>query len=834
MKIKLVNISVAIFLCYSLSFGQNEYQFASEIDSIQELINANPQENQERVVLLNELARLYFYEDQVKEGFITTREALNLAGEIDFEGGRVMYYLTMSTYHWGEDEDMFIYYQKKAEWLSKSFANQSRNFFEIPVPPENVDRESFEERQPKYLDALSYFDEEADKEITANIMLTLARINFNLQNQEKTLEYLNNLIILFKEMEQVYPVFLCSTYKIQVLNSLGRLEVAKNIELDLVDLFLNIKDENAIGLIAFTMASRYAEGGRYVLSIEYYLKSIEEFERVNDLEMLSRSYYELGVSYENLSISTKAVESYEKCITILETLGYDSDLPHVYSTIIFPLISMGDFDEAQKYLELAEQDTITAGHNFRQARLWDAQGQILMNQKKYEEAIPYFKNALNTFLDISDYHWGIQFMYVNIAECYFKIGNTDEALSNALLCLERASEGRQVRLTRRVNLLISDIYEKLGNDSEALKYLKAFKDIVQKTDQNNELSRVADAEIKSILDKSQEEIVALEQEQELINQENKIQRLWLFSTAGALISALLLLYILFRNNRNKQKSNALLKQQKEKVESTLDKLKSAQTQLIQSEKMASLGELTAGIAHEIQNPLNFVNNFSEVNRELITELKEEIENGDLEEVKAIAGDLEQNEEKISHHGKRADGIVKGMLQHSRTNSGQKEPTDLNALADEYLRLAYHGLRAKDKSFNADFKLEADENLPKVNVVQQDIGRVILNLINNAFHAVSNLTGLPDQKNYKPVVTVSTKYLESKIEIRVADNGPGIPEEIRDKIFQPFFTTKPTGEGTGLGLSMSYEIITKGHGGELTVKTVENEGTDFIISLPSKI
>jgi signal transduction histidine kinase len=276
------------------------------------------------------------------------------------------------------------------------------------------------------------------------------------------------------------------------------------------------------------------------------------------------------------------------------------------------------------------------------------------------------------------------------------------------------------------------------------------------------------------------------------------------------------------------------------LQQSLENLKATQSQLIHAEKMASLGELTAGIAHEIQNPLNFVNNFSEVNRELIIELREELENGNLEEVKEIATDLEQNEEKISHHGKRADEIVKGMLQHSRTSSGKKEPTDINVLADEYLRLAYHGLRAKDKSFNADFKLVADENLPKVNVVPQDMGRVLLNLINNAFHAVSernlsgfqNLTGLPQQENYKPTVTVYTKNLGDKIEIRVKDNGNGIPEEIKTKIFQPFFTTKPTGEGTGLGLSLSYDIV-KAHGGEIKVNSKAGDGTEFIIILPSR-
>ena len=290
---------------------------------------------------------------------------------------------------------------------------------------------------------------------------------------------------------------------------------------------------------------------------------------------------------------------------------------------------------------------------------------------------------------------------------------------------------------------------------------------------------------------------------------------------------------LFEKERRQAKEREL--EQAREIEKAYEKLKMTQNQLIQSEKMASLGELTAGIAHEIQNPLNFVNNFSEVNAELIAELKEEIEKGNLEEVKLIAEDIGENEQKIIHHGKRADAIVKGMLQHSRTNSGQKEPTDLNALADEYLRLSYHGLRAKDKNFNADFKTDFDAELPKIEVIPQDIGRVLLNLINNAFYAVQERTlkGLNDRNNYKPTVKITTQKIDNKIEIHVKDNGKGIPEEIKDKIFQPFFTTKPTGEGTGLGLSMSYDIITKGHNGEIKVNSKAGEGTEFIIILPSR-
>jgi two-component system, NtrC family, sensor kinase len=268
---------------------------------------------------------------------------------------------------------------------------------------------------------------------------------------------------------------------------------------------------------------------------------------------------------------------------------------------------------------------------------------------------------------------------------------------------------------------------------------------------------------------------------------------------------------------------------------SLENLKSTQSQLIQSEKMASLGELTAGIAHEIQNPLNFVNNFSEVNKELIEELQQERKKDirDFNNEDDILNDIKENEGKINHHGKRADAIVKGMLQHSRSSSGVKEPTDINALADEYLRLAYHGLRAKDKSFNAIWKTDFDENIGNINIIPQDIGRVILNLINNAFYAAP----LPPEGGFKdpdykhvPAVWVSTKKVGDKVLISVRDNGPGIPQKILDKIFQPFFTTKPTGQGTGLGLSLAYDII-KAHGGSLKAETKEGEGSEFIITLP---
>ncbi len=326
------------------------------------------------------------------------------------------------------------------------------------------------------------------------------------------------------------------------------------------------------------------------------------------------------------------------------------------------------------------------------------------------------------------------------------------------------------------------------------------------------------------------------------------QTWWAYLLFASLFGGLTYAIVYVRSQYLKKENRILeekVSHRTEQLKKSLDDLKATQSQLIQSEKMASLGELTAGIAHEIQNPLNFVNNFAEVSGELIDEMKEELENGNMEAVVEISDDLKENLAKINHHGKRADSIVKGMLEHSRGSTTDKTPTDINALADEFLRLSYHGLRAKDKSFSADFETDLDPNLPLVNVVAQDIGRVVLNLINNAFYACAergrSTSANRDQKSsensdfkYKPKVTVQTRLLDLSgtggVELCIKDNGIGIPKAIKDKIFQPFFTTKPTGSGTGLGLSLSYDII-KAHGGDLRVKSTEGEGTEMIIYLP---
>ena len=415
--------------------------------------------------------------------------------------------------------------------------------------------------------------------------------------------------------------------------------------------------------------------------------------------------------------------------------------------------------------------------------------------------------------------------YNSIAKLYQVTNQTDSAIYNALKAFTLA-EKIQINQGILINSLILAKEFEASDTGKALYYRKIYDDFYNKMYGQDKVLAL------------QKTLAAQQERQKQVDEKRMedVNRLKQIASTAGLAILLLVALALYWNNRQKQKANNILQQQKQKIESTLSELKSTQSQLIQSEKMASLGELTAGIAHEIQNPLNFVNNFSEVNKELLTEMKDEMDKGNLEDAKEIANDVIANEQKINHHGKRAGDIVKGMLQHSRNSSiGIKEPTDINKLADEYLRLAYNGLRAKDKSFNATLKTKYDKSIGNINIIPQDIGRVLLNLINNAFYAVNekqkaeSLKHEAESKMYEPTVSVITKKEGDKIIISVKDNGNGIPQKVVDKIFQPFFTTKPTGKGTGLGLSLSYDIV-KAHGGEVKVETREGEGATFIIQL----
>ena len=487
------------------------------------------------------------------------------------------------------------------------------------------------------------------------------------------------------------------------------------------------------------------------------------------------------------------------------------------------------YDSASYYLQQAYNTHLLDGTTPLVTLMYMSELQFKMGN--YMLALEYIRQSI--LFNTQNVNQSRQFSeaYNMCADIFMKMNQPDSVIYYASKALEKAQLIDYKNQELKSYNLLADAYEPI-DIKKAYMYLRMAKNVNEELYGAERVKR-----LQKIM--SEEQGRQQQVENENLIYKNRIQRLWIFSIAGALLSALLVAFVLFRNNKNKQKANALLQEQKEEIQTTLEQLKSTQAQLIQSEKMASLGELTAGIAHEIQNPLNFVNNFSEVNSELIEELKEELVIGNNQLANEIADDIKENEAKINHHGKRAEAIVKGMLLHSRGSSGKKEPTDINALCDEYLRLSYHGFRAKDKSFNADFKLEADESLPKIEVVPQDIGRVLLNLINNAFYAapLPPEGGFKDPEHvHKPFVIVKTSYLpplggqRGAVVVTVSDNGPGIPDSIKDKIFQPFFTTKPTGSGTGLGLSLSYDIV-KAHGGEISVVSEIGKGTEFIIQIP---
>ncbi len=627
---------------------------------------------------------------------------------------------------------------------------------------------------------------------------------------------------------------------------------------------MKLAEANRAGTLAFVLSIK----GKYAESLKLFLEAFAiaedpEIEKRNDWQLLK----DKSLHYQRLNVLSALHNLY---IGLMERIkNTDKELFHAKEAI--RIAEEGD----NKYRLMVGSNAL--GHVYTRSNRLDSalwftnRAEELgreINDKVYYCYIPSdlgyinFKKG-NKDIALSYYYSGIalareqKFMtalsrgYLRLCNYYLAENEKDSSLYYARLFEQtyklQGSVDREDQNLGEVYEKLYQSYQLLGQSDSILKYAGlsiAAKDSIS----NDRLQNMA-AFQKTLMD---EQVRLQNIEKEKREFQNEI-RTYLLS--AGLFVILLVAFLLYRNNRQKHNSNIVLKEQKNKVENTLQELKSTQSQLIQSEKMASLGELTAGIAHEIQNPLNFVNNFSEVSAELIKEMVEEVDKGNTEDVKAIANDVVQNLEKINHHGKRAADIVKGMLQHSRSSSGIKEPANINALCDEYLRLSYHGLRAKDKSFNATMKTDFDESIGNINIVPQDIGRVILNLINNAFYAssavASSFVKTPEDKlakvdaaplppqggfsdpdyKHEPTVWVSTKKVGDKVFVSVRDNGPGIPQKILDKIFQPFFTTKPTGQGTGLGLSLSYDNV-KAHGGEIKVETKENEGTEFIIVLPT--
>ena len=577
---------------------------------------------------------------------------------------------------------------------------------------------------------------------------------------------------------------------------------------------------------AYQMLNNYPE------AIKYEFKRLKLYEELKDTSGIAYSFLGIGFLYHVMNDYPEAERNLLASLSLFEKIGDKNGIGYVSRRFSQVYRAMGNYSGAIKKDSAALLIFEEAGNQYQIAWSLASVGvsiEGLYSRERaneienvkgagYKEALKNYYTALNIFTTIgwAPDSYPVMSMYYSIGNVNIKLHNLKESRSHLEKCLELANETNNIEMLAKSYKSLSLLDSLQGNYKQAYSYFRKY--LVYRDSLVNDEGKQKVLIYKMQYDSEKNQIIAKAEQAKKEAEARRSRNIQFFIIAVFLLLAI----FFFISNRQKQKAKA-------KIEKAYEELKSTQQQLIQSEKMASLGELTAGIAHEIQNPLNFVNNFSDVNTELVDEAKLEMDKGNIDEVKAILNDIKENEQKINHHGKRADAIVKGMLQHSRSSSGQKEPTDLNVLADEYLRLAYHGLRAKDKSFNATMKTDFDNSIGKINIIPQDVGRVILNLINNAFYAVDEKKKQIGE-SYEPTVSVSTKKSNGKVEIKVRDNGNGIPQKDLDKIFQPFFTTKPTGQGTGLGLSLSYDIV-KAHGGELKVETKEGEGSEFIIYLP---
>ncbi|MGY3054318.1 two-component system NtrC family sensor kinase [Pedobacter sp. UYEF25] len=577
----------------------------------------------------------------------------------------------------------------------------------------------------------------------------------------------------------------------------------------------------------------YLNRGNYTVALEKFYQSLHLAEKRGDKFLIRSTLNNIGTIQFYQGKMSDAEAAFLKTLKISKELADTQNIVLSYNNIGEVNIEQGQIQKAIKNLAIAY--TLSAQKNMpdMKASISNTLGDAYYRIDSLQSAATYFNSALKT-AQKTDNARAIAKAEIGLAKLNNKNKQYMRALYFGLDAIKRAENMGQVQLQRDAMAVVADIYEQIGDDKNALFYFKRYKRFA------DSLVNISNERISANL-KADYEIAKKE---EIFKSKTSQQRWWIFSALAGLFSALIIIIQIYRNKkklgetyRQLQEKTGIIEAQKIEVENTLAELKTTQKQLVQNEKMASLGELTAGIAHEIQNPLNFVNNFSELSNELIDEMIGQLDKGNSVEVKAIAKDIKQNLERINNHGKRADAIVRAMLQHSRTSSGAKEPTNINALCDEYLRLSYHGLRAKDKSFNAELKTDFDNSIGKISIVPQDIGRVILNLLTNAFYAVNEKRlHVETDNHYQPMVSVSTKAVKLpsgrlEVTIGVADNGNGIPERIVEKIFQPFFTTKPTGKGTGLGLSLSYDIV-HAHGGKIKVETKDKIGTNFIITLPT--
>jgi two-component system, NtrC family, sensor kinase len=610
------------------------------------------------------------------------------------------------------------------------------------------------------------------------------------------------------------------------------------------------------------IGTSYQTKGDFEEARKFFEISSQKAKEHNLDDLLAANESNIGITYINQGNYAEALGYFYKALKSAEKYQNDLVIGGIWNNIGTVHFFQNKIDESIRDYEKMLSIAIKGGDINGELIAYGNIGESYQEKKEYDKALVNFKYALDLAKKSKDVAMQIS-ASKNLGSLYSKMDNPDLAISNLQfayqlanesgnrpsmckvlielannlekkqdyeLALEKAksasnlaNEMGQSQLIRDSNEVLSKIYQKTGDWQNALisyKRFKSYSDTINNIESEKAAIRLNAEFIYS--------------KKELEYQKKVLQQRWLiFSGLAAFLTLCVIVWLVNRNRNRARRSNGLLRSQNEAInnqklvlEDTLSQLKNTQKQLIQSEKMASLGELTAGIAHEIQNPLNFVNNFSKVSKELLDELKEELKNKNWEEVNAIIADVDGNLKIINEHGTRASNIVKGMLQHSRNSPGKSEITDINELTSSAAKLSYQGHLASNKTFNALFEIKLGENIPSISFVNQDISRVILNLTNNAFQAVEEKQ-LLDLEGYRPKIEVMTEKKNAQIHITIKDNGMGIPEEIKDKIFHPFFTTKPSGKGTGLGLSLAYDIA-KAHGGEIKLNSVPGEGSEFVL------
>jgi signal transduction histidine kinase len=630
------------------------------------------------------------------------------------------------------------------------------------------------------------------------------------------------------ELQQVVKTASTDTAKLEAFWQLGDDFITDN--LDSARLYITqglslakkVKEPDWEAQFLFTMGKLFKQQGNYPQAIDYYLQAKTIWDKTGNMGGAANAELFIGEVYAYQDNCNLSLPYYKKAKAVYQEAGnsYGVAMSFLKTGICFE--KMQRYDSALFYLQQidtirdrrADIETYLSGNILHiKGKIFAASGRIVEAMSLYRQSLP----MLQRNVDLRT----IGQVMLSIAALHQKQGRVDSGLYYARQSLLMAQKNGFNLEVMHASGFLAQVYKKQGHIDSAFAYLELS---VANKDSLFSRERVMAVQNKLYEDESLR--------QRYLAQQQKLQN---NVRVGALLATLLVFLvmaaILWRNNKREQKANALLMQQKQEIQLAMTELEAVQRQLIHAEKMASLGELTAGIAHEIQNPLNFINNFSDIGTELVEEVREEIKAGNYDEAKAILTNLAENLEKINQHGSRADAIVKNMLQHSRKNTGERELTDINSIVDDCLRLSYQALRNKDKTFNAVLETHFDPAIGKVSIIPQDMGRVFLNLFSNALYAVqekARRTG----NGYMPTVQVTTRKHDESVAISVWDNGTGIPEKVVDKIYQPFFTTKPSGEGTGLGLSMSYDIVTKVHGGKMTVNSKAGEYAEFVIEMPA--